>query len=58
MMLVKILSSSGADFHGVKYNDKKIQKDEGELLRFKNFPTFVNSENSQEVRDYLIPFLI
>lgn len=53
MMLVKILNSSGADFHGVKYNDKKIQKDEGELLRFKNFPTFINSENSQEVRDYL-----
>lgn len=37
-MIVKILSSSSSDFHGVKYNEKKIDKGSGELMKMKNFP--------------------
>ncbi|MGC4130518.1 MAG: relaxase/mobilization nuclease domain-containing protein [Bergeyella sp.] len=52
-MIVKILGSASSDFHGVQYNDKKVEKGTGELLMMKNFPSFIN-ENShqQEVRDY------
>ncbi|AIL44387.1 relaxase/mobilization nuclease domain-containing protein [Elizabethkingia anophelis] len=53
-MIVKILSSSSSDFHGVKYNEKKIDKGSGELMKMKNFPSFINSKSSQDsVRDYL-----
>ncbi|HAY3591390.1 TPA: relaxase/mobilization nuclease domain-containing protein [Elizabethkingia anophelis] len=53
-MIVKILGSSSSDFHGVKYNDKKIDKGAGELMKMKNFPSFINSESSQDsVRNYL-----
>lgn len=53
-MIVKILSSSSSDFHGVKYNEKKIDKGSGELMKIKNFPSFINSKSSQDsVRDYL-----
>lgn len=53
-MIIKILSSSGSDFHGVKYNDKKIEKETGELMTMKNFPSFINESSSQqEVRNYL-----
>ena len=41
-MIVKILSSASKDFHGVKYNDKKINSDKGELMDMKNFPSFIN----------------
>lgn len=53
-MIVKILPSAGNNFHGVQYNDKKINNGKGELMLMKNFPSFIN-ENSkpQEVRDYL-----
>lgn len=52
-MIVKILGSSGSDFHGVKYNDKKVEKGTGELMMMKNFPSFINETSSQqEVRDY------
>ena len=52
-MIVKILNSSSADFHGVKYNEKKIGKGTGELMKMKNFPSFINEKSSQEqVRDY------
>lgn len=53
-MIVKILPSAGNNFHGVQYNDKKINRGKGELMLMKNFPSFIN-ENSkqQEVRDYL-----
>ena len=53
-MIVKILSSASKDFHGVKYNDKKVHSEKGELMLMKNFPSFINSESSQqEVRNYL-----
>ena len=53
-MIVKILNASGTDFHGVKYNEKKIDKGKGELMLMKNFPSFINEKSSQEqVRDYL-----
>ncbi|SHM73247.1 Relaxase/Mobilisation nuclease domain-containing protein [Chryseobacterium carnipullorum] len=52
-MIVKILGSASSSFHGVQYNDKKVEKGIGELMMMKNFPSFIN-ENSkqQEVRDY------
>lgn len=52
-MIVKILGSASSEFHGVQYNDKKVEKGTGELMKMKNFPSFIN-ENShqQEVRDY------
>lgn len=53
-MLVKILGSAGDDFHGVRYNEKKIDSGKGELMLMKNFPSFINEEsNSEEVRNYL-----
>lgn len=53
-MIVKILSSASSNFHGVKYNDKKISSDKGELMDMKNFPSSINQESSQEeVRNYL-----
>lgn len=54
MMIVKILSSSSQDFHGVKYNDKKVNNGAGELMMMKNFPSFINKDSNQEqVRNYL-----
>ncbi len=53
-MVIKILSSASQDFHGVRYNDKKINNGAGELMQMKNFPSFITKESSQEVvRDYL-----
>ena len=53
-MIIKILGSSGSDFHGIKYNDKKVENGKGELMLMKNFPSFINeSSNQQQVRDYL-----
>ncbi|MGA9211202.1 relaxase/mobilization nuclease domain-containing protein, partial [Kaistella sp.] len=52
-MIIKILSSSSPDFHGVKYNDKKVEKGTGELMLMKNFPSFINeTSNQEEVRNY------
>lgn len=53
-MIVKILAAGSSDFHGVQYNDKKVEKGTGELMLMKNFPSFINGESSQqEVRNYL-----
>ena len=53
-MIVKILGSASSSFHGVQYNDKKVEKGTGELMMMKNFPSFINEKsNQQEVRDYL-----
>lgn len=52
-MIVKILGSASSNFHGVQYNDKKVEKGTGELMLMKNFPSFINKESSPEqVRDY------
>ena len=52
-MIVKIIPASGSDFHGVQYNDKKMEKGTGELMLMKNFPSFINGDSSPEqVRDY------
>ena len=52
-MIIKILASAGSSFHGVQYNDKKVEKGTGELMLMKNFPSFINGESSPEqVRDY------
>ncbi len=53
-MIVKILGSAGSGFHGVQYNDNKVEKGKGELMLMKNFPSFINENSSaKEVRDYL-----
>lgn len=53
-MIVKILGSASSKFHGVQYNDKKVEKGTGELMLMKNFPSFINENSSQEgVRNYL-----
>ncbi|SDD99573.1 relaxase/mobilization nuclease domain-containing protein [Riemerella columbipharyngis] len=53
-MIVKILSSSSREFNGVRYNDKKMKKGDGELMLMKNFPENINKNSSQEdVRNYL-----
>ena len=53
-MIVKILDSASSNFHGVQYNDKKVEKGTGELMLMKNFPSFINEKSSQEaVRNYL-----
>lgn len=53
-MIIKILNASSRDFNGVRYNDKKIDNGSGELMKMKNFPSFINEESTQkEVRDYL-----
>ena len=53
-MIVKILGSASSNFHGVQYNDKKVEKGTGELMLMKNFPSFINESSSQEeVRNYL-----
>ena len=52
-MIVKILKASGSDFHGVHYNDKKVEKGSGELMLMKNFPSFINEDSGpDEVRNY------
>ena len=53
-MIVKILGSASSNFHGVQYNDKKVEKGTGELMVMKNFPSFINENSSQEeVKNYL-----
>ena len=53
-MIVKILGSASSDFHGVQYNDKKVEKGKGELMLMKNFPSFINEKSKPEdVRNYL-----
>ena len=53
-MIVKILGSASSSFHGVQYNDKKVEKGKGELMLMKNFPSFINESSSkEEVRNYL-----
>ncbi len=53
-MIIRILGSASREFHGVEYNDKKIEKGKGELKVMKNFPSFLNAESSPaEVRNYL-----
>ena len=53
-MIVKILGSASSNFHGVQYNDKKVEKGTGELMLMKNFPSFINENSSKEgVRNYL-----
>ena len=53
-MIVKILGSASSNFNGVQYNDKKVEKETGELMLMKNFPSFINENSSQEgVRNYL-----
>ncbi len=52
-MIIKILSSSSREFHGVKYNDKKVNNGIGELTEMKNFPSFINQDSKLEVvRNY------
>lgn len=53
-MIIKIMAPAGSDFPGVNYNDKKINEGKGELMKMKNFPSFINENSSkQQVRDYL-----
>jgi len=53
-MIVKILSSASKNFHGVKYNETKVDKGKGELLAMKNFPTFINPTSGRtEIVNYL-----
>lgn len=53
-MIVKILSSASRNFNGVNYNEKKIEKGNGELLSMRNFPSHINPDSTpEEVRNYL-----
>lgn len=53
-MIIKIMASAGSGFPGVNYNDKKINEGKGELMKMKNFPSFINEDRSkQQVQDYL-----
>jgi len=53
-MIIKIMAPAGSNFPGVNYNDKKINEGKGELMKMKNFPSFINEDSSkQQVRDYL-----
>lgn len=53
-MIVKILGSASSDFHGVQYNDKKVEKGKGELMLMKNFPSFINENTkAEDVKNYL-----
>jgi hypothetical protein len=53
-MIVKIMKAASSAFPGVNYNDRKIDKGKGELMRMKNFPSFVNeSSKKEEVKSYL-----
>ncbi len=53
-MIIKILSSSSQDFHGVRYNEKKVDNGIGEIMTLKNFPLFINKESHlEDVRNYL-----
>lgn len=53
-MIVKILSSS-ANFGAVQYNTNKINKGNGELMSFENFPTLLKDviPHPNEIKDYL-----
>jgi type IV secretory pathway VirD2 relaxase len=51
-MIVKILGSASSNFHGVQYNDKKVEKGTGELMLMKTFPPSSMREQSEQVRDY------
>ena len=56
-MIVKILNKSSKDFSAVKYNDDKINKGTGELMKMKNFSNNISPSSSQaEVKDYLKSF--
>ncbi|QOR74625.1 relaxase/mobilization nuclease domain-containing protein [Cruoricaptor ignavus] len=46
------MNSAGDNFNGVKYNDKKIANEKGELMLKKNFPSYVG-DSAGEVRIYL-----
>lgn len=53
-MIVKILPAAGDDFHGVDYNDKKVDNGKGELMSLNNFPEFVHDNpNVDVVKSYL-----
>ena len=53
-MIVKILGSASSSFHGVQYNDKKVERGTGELMQMNNVPSFINESSSkEEVRNYL-----
>lgn len=53
-MIVKILNKTSGEFNGVIYNDKKIEKGKGELLKIKNFPAHLNhSARAQDIKNYL-----
>jgi hypothetical protein len=52
-MIIKILSSASKDFHGVEYNENKVDKGKGELLTMKNFPSFINeASGKQQIINY------
>lgn len=51
-MIVKILNSSGS-FNGVDYNDKKVDNGKGELVKMKNFPSYIDNKSSaNDVKNY------
>ena len=38
------MKAAGVSFPGVKYNDKKVEKGNGELMLMKNFPPFITGK--------------
>jgi len=54
-MIVKILNKSSQAFSAVKYNDDKVSKGTGELMKLKNFPAHITYSSSQgDVKNYLL----
>lgn len=47
-MIASILNSAGSNFSAVRYNDKKIESEKGELLSIHNFGSWITKESSQE----------
>ena len=40
-MIVKILGSASSNFHGLRYNDKKVEKENWRIDADENFPSFI-----------------
>lgn len=52
-MIIKIIppkkGETSQNFGGVRYNDNKVEKGSGELMKMKNFPLYIDKNSSQDV---------
>lgn len=47
------MEPAGSNFPGVQYNDKKIDNGKGELMVMKNFPSFIDENSKEDVKNYM-----